>query len=144
MKELNIVEKVIALERVELFKALSPDQLAAIAALATQEHVLPETVLLDPETPLDAMYVVLDGAVELSQNGTRVDVARQNNVLGWWALVDEAPLPVTAKTLEDTVLLRITREDFLELLADNIEIAAAVFSTLVRRFRALIEGPVGR
>jgi CRP-like cAMP-binding protein len=141
MKELNIVEKVIALEGVDLFKGLTPDQLASIAAVATQQHVLPGTVLLDPKTPLEAMFVVLDGSVELSQDGVRLMVAKQNDVLGSWALLDEAPMPVIAKSIEDTVLLRISREDFFELLADNMEIALTIFSTLVRRFRALIERP---
>ncbi len=36
MSELNLVEKVIALEAVELFKTLTPDQLARIASIATE------------------------------------------------------------------------------------------------------------
>jgi CRP-like cAMP-binding protein len=45
---------------------------------------------------------------------------------------------VTATTAEDTRLLRIGRDDFYELLSDNVEITTAVFSTLVKRFRKLV------
>ena len=86
------------------------------------------------------MYIILDGSVELTQNGERLEVARQNEVLGSWALLDGTPLPVTAKALEDTVLLRVTREDFFDLLSDNMEVASAILSTLVRRFRTLLAG----
>jgi CRP-like cAMP-binding protein len=48
-------------------------------------------------------------------------------------------MPVTAKTVEDTKLLRIARDDFYDLLSDNSEITSAMFSTLVRRFRKLVE-----
>jgi CRP-like cAMP-binding protein len=137
--ELNIVEKVIALEGVELLQTLSPEQLSRMASIAREMVMPPGKTVLDPAQPLDTLYVVLDGAVELSRNNQALHVARQNEVLGAWALFDEEPMPVTAKTLEDTKLLCIRREDFFELLSDNLEIAASIFSTLVKRFRKLLE-----
>ena len=139
MPELNIVEKVIALEGVELLQTLSPEQLSRMASIAREMVMPPGKTVLDPAQPLDTLYVVLDGAVELSRSNQALHVARQNEVLGAWALFDEEPMPVTAKTLEDTKLLCIRREDFFELLSDNLEIAASIFSTLVKRFRKLLE-----
>lgn len=139
MRELNLVERVIALEGVDLLRGLSPDQLSRVAVIATQEHAARGAVILDSDQPLDAMYVILDGSVALIQEETQIDVARQNDVLGSWALLDSSPLPVTARALEDTVFLKIARDDFFDLLADNMEIASAMFSTLARRFRALID-----
>jgi CRP-like cAMP-binding protein len=138
MAELNIVEKVIALEGVDLLRNLKPDQLARIASIATEVRFPPGKVILDPSQPLEALFVVLDGAVELSQNGAVIHTAAQNEVLGSWALFDSEPLPVVATTTEDTRLLRIARDDFHDLLSDNVEITSAVFSTLARRFRSLL------
>ena len=141
MAELNIVEKVIALEAVELLRNLTAEQLARIASIAQEVKYPPGQVILDPAKPLDTLYVIIDGAVELSRSGEALYVARQNDVLGAWALFDEDdPLPVSAKTSEDTRLLRIARDDFYDLLADNSEITSAMFSTLVKRFRKLMEG----
>jgi CRP-like cAMP-binding protein len=137
--ELNIVEKVIALEAVELLKSLTPEQLARIASIAREVRFPPGKVIFEPNQPLDALYVIVDGAVDLSKNGDLLHTARQNEVLGAWALFDEDPMPVAAKTIEDTRLLRIGRDDFYDLLSDNMEITAAVFSTLVKRFRRLVE-----
>lgn len=140
VNELNIVEKVIALEGVELLSTLSPEQLARIASIAQEVRFGPGKVVIDAEKPLEALYVVVDGAVELSRAGEALTVARQNDVLGAWALFDESdPIPVGAKTVEDTRLLRIARDDFYDLLADNSEITSAIFSTLVKRFRKLVE-----
>ena len=41
MAELNIVEKVIALEGVDLLNGLQPDQLARIASIATEVRLAP-------------------------------------------------------------------------------------------------------
>jgi CRP-like cAMP-binding protein len=139
MPELNIVERVIALEGVDLLSGLTPEQLLRIASIAAEVNYPPERVILQPAAPLDALYVILDGAVEVSRNGQTLHVARQNEVLGAWALLDDAPMPVTAKTVEDTKLLRIRREDFLDLLSDNVAIMACIFSTLAKRFRKLAE-----
>ena len=139
MPELNIVEKVIALEGVELLQNLSPDQLARIATIAREVSISPGKVVLDPARPLDALYVILDGAVELTHNGQQLHLARQGEVLGAWALFDEEPMPVVASAAEDTRLLRIGRDDFFDLLSDNLEIAASILSTLVKRFRKLLE-----
>jgi CRP-like cAMP-binding protein len=140
MAELNIVEKVISLEGVELLSGLTPEQLARIGSIAQEVRVPPGQTILEPGKPLDALYVIVEGAVELSRSGQPLTSARENEVLGAWALFEEDdPLPVTARTLEDTRLLRIGREDFYDLLADNSEITSAMFSTLVKRFRKLVE-----
>lgn len=139
MAELNIVEKVIALEAVELLQNLTPEQLARIASIAKEVKFAPGKVILDPKQPQDALFVIVDGAVDLERSGDVLHTARQNEVLGAWALFDSDPMPVTAKTVEDTRLLRIGRDDFFDLLSDNVEITAAVFSTLVKRFRKLVE-----
>ena len=63
MPELNIVEKVIALEAVELLKNLSPEQLSRIATIAREVKHPPGKTILDPKQPLDALYVIVDGSV---------------------------------------------------------------------------------
>jgi CRP-like cAMP-binding protein len=138
MAELNIVEKVIALEPVELLQNLKPEQLARVAAIAQEVRIPPGKLLMEAGKPLEALHVILDGAVEVSAKDQRY-VAKNNEVLGAWALFDAAPIPLTAKTLEDTRVLRIAREDFYDLLSDNTEILAVILAALAQRFRKLVE-----
>jgi CRP-like cAMP-binding protein len=140
MPELNLVEKVIALEAVPLFENLGPEQLTEIANIAHEVELPPRKPVLEDGKLPDSLYIILDGSVELRRSGEALYTARQNEVLGAWALFEEDdPMPVTAQTLEDTRLLRISRDDFYDLLADNSEITSAIFSTLVRRFRKLVQ-----
>lgn len=139
MAELNIVEKVIALEAVDLLKNLSAEQLSRIASIAREVRLPPGKVVLAPDANPDALFVILEGAVSISRNDLELHVAKENEVLGAWALFDPEPMPVTAKTVQDTRLLRIGRDDFYDLLADNSEITASIFAMLVRRFRQMVE-----
>lgn len=138
-RELNVVERVIALESVELLKNLTPDQLALIAYVAHQKSYAPGHVILSPDAVPEGLSVILDGSVDLWKDGELLDTARQRDVLGSWALFDDSPLAVTARAAEETVLLEIRREDFFDMLSDHTDIASALFSTLVKRFRTLLE-----
>ena len=139
MAELNIIEKVIALEAVDLLKNLNPEQLSRIASIAKEVRFTRGTMVMSPEQNLDAMFVILEGAVSISKDGTELHVARENEVLGAWALFDSEPMAVIAQAEEDTRLLRIGRDDFFDLLSDNSEITASIFAMLVKRFRQLVE-----
>src|SRR5437764_9654821 len=101
MGELNIVEKVIALEGVELLHALKPDQLARIALIASEVKFAPGHAVFEPSKPANSLMIVIEGAVELSRNGESLTVARQNDVLGAWALFDDDPMTIAAKTIEE-------------------------------------------
>lgn len=137
MPELNLVEKVIALEGVDLLKNLEPEQLARIASIAREVKFAPGKTILAGSGAADSLYVILDGNVELAQNGSVLHTAVQGEVLGAWALFDTEPMPVSATASDDVHLLKITRDDFYDLLSDNMEITQSVFSTLVRRFRQI-------
>ena len=138
MADLNIVEKVIALEAVDLLKNLNPDQLARIATIAKQVSFQPGSVIMEPSKAPDALFVVLDGAVEIKTKDGAATIAEPNHVLGSWVLFDPEPLQVSATAVENAKLLRIARDDFYDLLSDNMEITASIFSMLVKRFRQLV------
>ena len=77
LAELNIVEKVIALEGVELLGKLTPEQLARIAAIAQEvKHPARQGRSSTRSQPADALYVIVDGAVELGRNGEVADTSR--------------------------------------------------------------------
>ena len=139
MAELNIVEKVIALEAVDLLKNLSAEQLSRIASIAREIRFPPGKTILGPEMNPDGLFVILEGSVSIVRDGVELHVAKENDVLGAWALFDPEPMAITAKAVTDVRLLRIGRDEFYDLLSDNSEITASIFAQLVRRFRQLVE-----
>lgn len=54
------------------------------------------------------------------------------------ALFDDEPRVATATTLEGTRVLRVDKEDFIDLLADYVAITQSILKTMVKRLRRLM------
>ncbi len=135
---LTAVEKVLFLQDVDIFEFTSTEDLAHIAAITDEVEIkADETIFKEGEFP-DAMYIVSEGKVSLSRAGQEVMVAEHKDVFGTWALFDDEPRVATATTLEDTRLLRIDKEEFIDLLADHVAITQSVLKTMVKRLRKLM------
>jgi CRP-like cAMP-binding protein len=137
MPKLSIVEKVITLEGVEVFASLTPDQMARIAVITKEVQFAPGEWIANGSKRIDALYVIMDGSVELRHGEEPLSRVGPGHVIGTWAIFEDGdPMQVTAQAIEDTRVLRIDREDFYELLSDHAEITSAIFSTLVKRLHA--------
>ncbi|HKJ91561.1 MAG TPA: HEAT repeat domain-containing protein, partial [Longimicrobiales bacterium] len=135
---MDLIEKVFLLQQVDLLQDARSEHLALLASIAEESDVADDTVLLRRGQPTEALYVVIRGAVELTGVGDQVMVAKEGSPFGTWALIDEAPSLVGARTVEPTRLLRITRTDFYDLLADHPELAMGMLQGLARRVRTLV------
>ncbi len=135
---LTTVEKVIFLKDIDIFEFTSTEDLAHIAAITDEvEFQAEETIFEDGEIS-DAMYMVIDGKVRLTRGDQEVMVAEKKDVFGTWALFDDEPRVATATTLENSRLLHIDKEDFIDLLADHVAITQSVLKTMVKRLRNLM------
>lgn len=136
---LSTVEKVLLLQNVELFARIPTDQLAALGAIAREVPVLAgDTIYREHDHP-DALYMVLQGAVQLHQGLRTISVAGPRETFGIWALFDPEPRVMSATAMEDSRLLRIDRNEFNDLLADDVRIAQGIIRTVAGRLRSLAE-----
>ncbi len=135
---LSTVEKVLFLQDVDIFEYTSTEDLSHIAAITEEVEFDADTVLFKEGAISDSMYMVIKGKVRLTRGEQEVMVARDKDVFGTWALFDDEPRVATATTLEHTQLLRIDREEFIDLLADYVAITQSVLKTMVKRLRSLM------
>ncbi len=134
---LTLIEKVMLLQDVDVFAEVPGDQLATLAAIAEEERVLTGDVLYREGEEADALYLVLEGDIRLSQGERELTRAEAGQAFGTWALFDDEPRLATAVAHADTTLLRIDREDFADTLADHVQVAQGVIKTVARRLRNL-------
>ena len=135
--EMDLIEKVFLLQRVDLLKDARSAHLALLASIAEEVGVEKDATLIREGEPTEALYVVTRGAVELQGVGGRI-AAAEGQAFGTWALIDEAPSLVEARATEASRLLRIRREDFHDLVADHPELAIGLLQGLARRIRTLV------
>ncbi|MCH8981237.1 cyclic nucleotide-binding domain-containing protein [candidate division KSB1 bacterium] len=133
------IEKVIFLQDIDVFKDVRVEDLAYIAAITEEETFQPGTNLYEVNDSADSLYLVLDGKVRLHRNGQEISVSGPHEAFGTWALFDNQPRVATATALEETLVLKISREDFYDLLSDHVRIAEAMLRSLARSLRSLAE-----
>jgi CRP-like cAMP-binding protein len=135
---LTTIEKVLFLQEIDIFEYTSTEDLSHIAAITEEiEFQQEDTIFKEGDLP-DAMYMVISGRVQLTREGEEVMVAGAKDVFGTWALFDDEPRVASATTLEDTRVLRIEKEDFIDLLADYVAITQSILKTMVKRLRRLM------
>lgn len=139
---LTVIEKVILLQGIDIFSEVPTEQLASLAAIAEEISFSADDVIFSENDFPDALYVVLDGRVRLHRNDSEVATAKDREAFGTWALLDDEPRVAGATAESETRLLRIDREDFIDLLADHVQIAQGVLKMVVKRLRSLV-GRVG-
>ncbi len=133
------IEKVILLQDIDVFKEVRVEDLAHIAAITEEVTFQPGTNLYEVDDSADSLYLVLNGKVRLHRNSQEISVSGPQEAFGTWALIDNQPRVATATALEETLVLKISREDFYDLLSDHVRIAEAMLRSLARSLRSLAE-----
>ena len=134
---LSTIEKTLKLQKADVLKEASTEDLGHIAQIAGEVHVEDGATLYSEGDTPDALFVILEGQVRLHKGEQEIAVLSENETFGGWALVDEAPRMASATAVGSATVLRVGREDFQELLADRLDIVQAVSKAMVERLRNL-------
>jgi hypothetical protein len=134
------IEKVLFLKSAPLFAALDSEELAALADITLEVDFAANEVIFEQGQAAHHLYVLARGKVEVFY---RVDsqefpVAHlgEKECFGEMAVMDEAPRSASVRALEPTLVLKIDRESFHELILERPQIAFAIFKILSARLRA--------
>jgi hypothetical protein len=130
------IERVMALKAARMFEEASEDVLAEVAAIVEEVEVPAGEVVFAKGDSGDSMYLVAEGAMRVVDGQRTVGELRAGDVFGELALLDPEPRLFTISAREDSRLLRLDREAFLELMAGNIEIVRGVLHVLCERLRS--------
>jgi ATP/ADP translocase/HEAT repeat protein len=134
---MDTIDKVFLLQKVDLLQGARSAHLAILASIAEEVDVEAGTRVMTEGEPTDSLYIVVKGAVELKGMGGTL-LAADGTAFGTWALIDQSPSVVEARTRDASRLLRITREDFQDLVADHPELAIGLLQGLARRMRTIV------
>lgn len=137
---LTTIEKVIILQDIDFFEFTPTEGLAMIAAITEEIQVKSGADIYMKGDAPDAIYMVVDGAIRLHRNGEDIASVSVKQGFGTWALFDSEPRLATATATVDSHILRISKEDFLDLLSDHTSITESIFRALVKQIRSLVEG----
>jgi CRP-like cAMP-binding protein len=99
------------------------------------ESFAPGTVLFCEGDDGDAMFAVVDGEIELTRYGTRVEIVGPGGILGEMALIDSSKRSATATTLTPAKVVRVDRQRFTFLVHEHPTFALKVMAVMAERLR---------
>jgi CRP-like cAMP-binding protein len=132
------LQKLFALEGIEIFAQSDVDDLAAIAAVAKEQRFRKDEVVYAEGDPGDALYVIIEGSVEARRDDEVVLTMHARESFGETSLFDGTPRINSVVATSDTRTLVIDRRDFLDLLADRPELLTGMFRVLSRQLKTMV------
>jgi CRP-like cAMP-binding protein len=135
---MNVMEKVLFLESVDIFKQNNLDDLSALAAIAKERTFAPgENILTEGEAG-DSLYIITRGSANIVKKNRKVLTVEEKASLGGVSLLDQKPHAASAIAVTECRTLVIDRTDFMDLVSDRVELLHGIFLALTDRLRALL------
>lgn len=128
------------LKNIPLFSELSDKDLERIIGVSNKQHYHKENLILIEEEVGSSMFVILDGRVKISRisdDGREVILAilSEGDFFGEMSLLDGQTRSANVTAIEDSELLVLRREEFLQMLHDYPQIAINLLKELAQRIR---------
>lgn len=128
------------LRSVPLFVNLRDDEIERLLNRAREVSFGRDEVVLHQDEPGDALYVVVSGRVKVvlyGDDGREVILSslRPGEFFGEMALLDGGPRSASVVAVEDTCLIKLPRDGFLEQMRQTPELSLRILETLSQRLR---------
>jgi len=134
----STLEKTILLKTVNLFQTIPTEDLSKVAQIAEEEQFNANIPLFAEGDFGDSLYIVVDGDIKIHKGDRHIASLGKGACLGEMALLDQEPRSADATSETDATLLKITQEDFYEIMSSNIEIMQGIVKLLTGRLRDAI------
>jgi HEAT repeat protein len=132
---LSTIEKVIILKNVSLFAQTPDELLAEIAGLLEEIDMPPGQAIFGKGESGDSLFIVVSGQVRVHDDEHTIDFLGESEVFGEMALLDSEPRMASVTTESDTILLKLDRDSFYDLMDTRSEVARGIIQVLSRRLR---------
>lgn len=120
------------LRRVPYFKKLSSAHLAKVSTLVRELRVPADAYIIREHHAGEALFLVVEGKLHILKRGTDVDTLVKSvsagEFIGEMSLLNGTRTVASARATTSSVLLQIDREDFVEFLNADDDIAKAVWN----------------
>lgn len=132
--------RVLLAESVRLFFGLSGDELDALLALSLPVFIKARHVICHKGEPGDALYILISGKLKVaaqSEDGREVilTILEDGETFGEMSLLDGRSRSASVVAVQDSELLVIKRQDFLQHLERQPKVAIALLGILCGRLR---------
>jgi CRP/FNR family cyclic AMP-dependent transcriptional regulator len=133
--------KVEALAKAPLFEGLSKKELTQLARVTEDMQVEPGFVLCKEGQPGREFFVVMDGEVEISRRGSRMESRGGGDFFGEIALIADVPRTATVIAKTPLRFFVLTSRAFQPMLDDHPRVERKVLQAVAKRLVSLSADP---
>jgi CRP-like cAMP-binding protein len=130
VQTLSVVQKAMLLMHIEVFKVLATDEVARIAAKATEARFDAGEVLEAPSKASRSLYIVIEGEIEETLHGQVLIRATKGMSVGFNGVLSLDEMLTHFRVVEPTHTLVLSSEDFKQAVADYPDFALGVIRGL--------------
>lgn len=128
------------LKKINWFDELPEDMLAALAQKVNKRTLGKNEVLFNKGDIGDSLFVILSGGVKVvtqDEDGNEIALNKvgAGEIVGEMSLLDHEPRSAGIVALEKTITLELKREDFMEIMKSQPDLALSVIRNLSSRLR---------
>jgi len=135
---LTPVERVLVLKGADLLKDVGPRHLLGLANVAREIEIFQGDRIYAEEDPADALYIVVEGRVNLLAGDRKMSEVGPGEAFGTWSLVDDSERGHRAECVQDGLALALHRDEFYDLAAGDLTLLQELVRVLAKRLRALV------
>ena len=137
------MEKVEFLKSVPIFSELDQDTLEQLSRTGSIQNFSEDAIILSEKEAGSALFIIISGKVKISRISPEDDdkevilsILNPSDFFGEMSLLDGLERSATATAMEESKILIIQRNDFLNLLREHPEVSIVLLQELTQRLRA--------
>lgn len=124
------------LSSMDLFQHFTEEELYTFFAENVEEiRIAAEDYLCHEGSPGDDMFILLEGELKISKHNKFITTIKPVEYIGEMALIEAKPRSATVQAITDSILLRITRDQFQKYFSRKPESLFSMMRTLSHRIR---------
>jgi len=139
INRLLLIEKVLVLKSLNLFKETPENILADLAPLMKEMQYEQGTEIFKEGETGDCMYIIQQGNIKIHKGNTTLAILKEKEVFGELSLLDADTRSASATADTDCILYKIDQEPFYELMDERPEVAKGFIKILCQRLRTMNE-----
>ncbi len=139
INRLLLIEKVLVLKSLNLFKDTPENILADLAPLMKEMQYEQGTEIFKEGDTGDCMYIIQQGNIKIHKGNTTLAILKEKEVFGELSLLDADTRSASATADTDCILYKIDQEPFYELMDERPEVAKGFIKILCQRLRTMNE-----
>lgn len=134
----TIIEKVLHLQNVPLFREVPSEQLSYLAAISSLVEMPAGTSVFEEGDDSSALYIIVEGQVNILKDDALVRELSTYKAVGTFGFFDQQPRIFSARCQTDCRFLHISSDRFFELMDERLDIARYLLKYFVGQLRRFV------